>query len=286
MTSNKFFVFLLIVFAGFSATSFAQSSTPQTDSQPKPTPIPVAAQQPAPADDPEAANTDTHSATHIQPPLRLPEPMVYDLVRPLNAQKGELEINSLFLNQLSRTGQTTEWAPEIEYAFLDRYAVELEFPFEGQHLGAYKLALQGTFKNESTQFVHGWQWIGLYNKHGRSKIFDGVYLAGYQITPSVSVFSMTGARFTRTQRQTRAQALFNPSMFYNARTRLTLGMETNLAMGKREERQQLFMPQSHVTLTKRYSFQFGAGATRHGTSTPKPVMGFRLVVTLNGGAGH
>jgi len=286
MTGNKFFVCLLMIFAVFSAPSFAQSPTPQTGSRPTPTPIPVLEQQSAPADDLEASTSSTHTTAHIQPPLRLPEPMVYDLVRPLNAQKGELEINSLFLSPLSRSGQTTEWAPEIEYAFLDRYAVELEFPFEGQHLGAYKLALQGTFKNESAQFVHGWQWIGLYNRHGRSKIFDGLYLAGYQLNPSLSVFSMTGARFTRAQRQTRALGLFNPSVFYNAGMRLTLGLETNLVLGNRKERQQLFMPQTHVTLTRRYSFQFGAGATRHGTAPLKPVIGFRLVVTLNGGSAH
>ncbi len=286
MTDKNFFVCFMILFAGFFAPSQAQSSTPQTDSRATPTPTPVAAQQPPPADELDALAGSAHSITRIQPPLRLPEPMVFDLVRPLNAQKGELEINSLFLAPLRGAGQKTEWAPEIEYAFRDRYAIEFEVPFENQHFGAYKVALQGTLKNESAQFVHGWQWIGRYNRLDRSKVFDGLYLAGYQLSPSVSVFSMTGARFTRARRHTRAQGLFNPSVFYNAGARLTLGMETNLVLGKREERQQLFMPQVQVTLTRRYSFQLGVGTARHGTEPAKPVMGFRLIVTLNGGNAH
>jgi hypothetical protein len=53
----------------------------------------------------------------------VPEPLLFDLVRPL----GEHVDSSI-----------VEWAPEIEYAFADGYAVELEFPFVDSDLVEYK----------------------------------------------------------------------------------------------------------------------------------------------------
>lgn len=259
MFFSKFLVCSLIILASLATSSFAQSTNSQAD----------------------ALST---ASTQTSP--RFPEPMVFDLVRPLHAQKGELEINSLFLRPLTGASQPLEWAPEVEYAFRDRYTVEFEFPFENQHFGEYKIALQGTFKNESARFAHGWQWIGRYKRHARSKVTDGLYLAGYQFAPRWSVFSMTGTRLSRTQRQTRVQGLFNPSVFYNAKPGLTLGLEHNFVLARHGEGQRLFMPQAQVTLTKRYSFQIGIGGAQHGKSAAKPVLGLRLVVTLNGGNAH
>ena len=64
----------------------------------------------------------------------IPEPMVFDMVRPLGAQRGELEINTLAQRNLSGSGSRTEWAPEIEYAFMDGLAIEFELPFENSEL--------------------------------------------------------------------------------------------------------------------------------------------------------
>ncbi len=80
---------------------------------------------------------------------RIPEPMVFDLIRPLGAKRGEAELNSLGRIPLSRKArqvdgvsdplglvrrsqdrQGTEWAPEIEYALTDGLAVEFELPME------------------------------------------------------------------------------------------------------------------------------------------------------------
>ncbi len=55
---------------------------------------------------------------------RIPEPMVFDLVRGLGARRGELEFNVLNLVPFRRGGPSYEWAPEVEYAVFDGFAVE------------------------------------------------------------------------------------------------------------------------------------------------------------------
>src|SRR5687768_11820624 len=85
-----------------------------------------------------------------------PEPMIFDLVDPLGAKKGEVEINTL-LDFSPRTGQL-EWSPEIEYSFADNYAVEFELPLENTFAKEYKVSLQGTFgKLDKGRMIHGWQ---------------------------------------------------------------------------------------------------------------------------------
>lgn len=77
--------------------------------------------------------------------LEIPEPLMFDLVRGLGAKQGGLEINTLVhfpLNDFN--GRGVEWAPEIEYALFDGFAVEVEFPFENRDLEAFKLAVQWT----------------------------------------------------------------------------------------------------------------------------------------------
>ena len=79
----------------------------------------------------------------IQETVSIPEPLMFDLVRGLGAKQGELEINSLAdfpLNNGSNRG--VEWAPEIEYALFDNFAIELEFPLNNFELEALKMAIQ------------------------------------------------------------------------------------------------------------------------------------------------
>jgi hypothetical protein len=87
-------------------------------------------------------NPDQQAAGNLLP--HIPEPMVFDLIRPLGARKGELEMNALFLNP-TRRRTSLEWALEIEYAFLNNHAIELELPFENMRLEELKLSYQATF---------------------------------------------------------------------------------------------------------------------------------------------
>jgi len=210
----------------------------------------------------------------------IPEPLHFDLVRPLHARRGELEINSLFARPLGRQGGHLEWAPEIEYAFLDGYAIELEFPMEGRTLAEYKVALQGTLPGGPEAFVHGWQTIGRRARQTRGASVDGLYLAGYRLHPKWSVFSMQGVRRSRTDEARSWQPLFNPSLFHHTSERLILGLESNFAFGPRNERSQLILPQAHWTLNRRYSMQWGLGVARQHGGRAQPVSGWRLIWTL------
>ena len=58
----------------------------------------------------------------------IPEPMVFDMIRPLTAKRGEVEVNTLVQRDLSGPRGEVEWAPEIEMAVADGFAVELELP--------------------------------------------------------------------------------------------------------------------------------------------------------------
>lgn len=107
----------------------------------------------------------------------IPEPMVFDLVRPLGTVKGELEINTLA--QYAVNGEV-DWAPEIEYAVRDGLAFELELPFENSRVQDYKVAAQGTLKDYSNHFIHGWQVIGRYARTEKSYSADPLYIMGYR----------------------------------------------------------------------------------------------------------
>ena len=106
-----------------------------------------------------------HSAARVE----IPEPLLFDLVRGLGAAQGELEINALADIPLNNTDQRgVEWAPEIEYALFDGFAIELEFPMTDGDLEAYKMAVQWTMGSaKNKKFIHGIQLIAEKYVHER-----------------------------------------------------------------------------------------------------------------------
>jgi hypothetical protein len=44
----------------------------------------------------------------------IPEPMVFDMIRPLAAPRGKLEVNTLALFPLRAKDEDVDWAPEID----------------------------------------------------------------------------------------------------------------------------------------------------------------------------
>jgi hypothetical protein len=149
----------------------------------------------APEERPEPHGAEDYGAQFHTPII--PEPMVFDLVRPLGARRGELEVNvlSLFPFGSRRRERATRWAPEIEYALFDGFAVELEFPFEDEELEAYKLALQGTFgRSADERFIHGWQTILEPDTRFADWELTGLYLWGREWTRSWSSLGMIGGR--------------------------------------------------------------------------------------------
>lgn len=192
---------------------------------------------------------------------RIPEPMLFDLVRPLGDAKGKLEINTLADHGL-RSGEVN-WAPEIEYSFLDGYAVELELPFSDQSLAQYKFALQGTIGTLlDARMIHGWQVIGRYDRREKHYLTDILYLNGMHLSGKWSLFNMLGVRSNLSVKQERSGGLINNSLFYSFSKQLTLGLEVNSEFTRWQKWRYRLVPQIHYDFTPNTALQLGGGPSK------------------------
>lgn len=223
----------------------------------------------------EPLGAEDKSAEDDRP--RIPEPMVFDLIRPLGARRGEFEMNTLGLFPLGRLPQSrnvipdalglderhVEWAPEMEYALQDDFAVELEAPFQGATLGAYKGAAQWTFGTDrERQFIHGVQFIAQYDRAPASWLPALLYLAGVRFDEVWSALGMFGIRGNSGAERggERVEMLANVSVFADVATHLTTGLETNFSHTFTGRAALLVMPQLHWEVTDFMMLQAGAGA--------------------------
>jgi hypothetical protein len=209
---------------------------------------------------------------------RIPEPLVFDLVRPLGAKRGEMEINTLALIPLNRQVRTSgipdpiglevgprphpEWAPEIEIAIADGVAVEFELPFEDMTLAAYKAAGQVTFGTAfQERFIHGAQGIILYDQTSSWWQATALYIVGVRIDERWSVLGMFGLRteLNNDDIGERTERLLNCSLFYDLNDHITLGIESNWAQSLSGKGAVLLMPQVHWEITDFWMLQMGAG---------------------------
>jgi hypothetical protein len=194
---------------------------------------------------------------------RIPEPMLFDLVRPLGDAKGKLEINTLADHNL-RSGEVN-WAPEIEYSFLDGYAVELELPFNDLSLAQYKFAFQGTLGTLlDSRMIHGWQVIGRHDRHEKHYFTDVLYLNGMHLSGKWSLFYMLGVRSNLSVKRERLNGLFNNSVFYSFSRQLTLGLEINSELPRWQKWRYRVIPQIHYDFTRHTALQLGGGPARLG----------------------
>jgi hypothetical protein len=211
--------------------------------------------------------------------LQIPEPMVFDLVRPLGAQKGEIEVNSLFLRPLTGRGRALRWAPEVEMTYAEGHAIEFELPAEGAEIESYKLALQSKFPaRKSPYFTHGWQGIAEKGRHGFAWDTSQLYLTGVRWHPRWSMMSLNGARYARPRGAPgRWSALANNTLFYQAPRRPVLGLESNLELSRKRGTYALLMPQMHVHIGSRFQLQFGAGGERRPGGAVNAAAAWRLI---------
>lgn len=229
---------------------------------------------------------------------RVPEPMVFDLIRPLGARRGEAELNVLGLVPLSRKSrtvddvpdplglvrrspdaQTIEWAPEFEIAVRDGLAFEAEFPFENSRLEAYKGAAQLTFGTSmDNRLIHGAQTILQYNVDPRIWTTTWLYLAGFRFNDTWSLFGMLGPRFEIGDAVggANAEILANVTLFADITDRLVGGVETNFGQVIDGQAALLVMPQIHYEVSKYWMIQAGVGA-RFTQDFALPEGGFRLI---------
>src|SRR5688500_13999703 len=164
-----------------------------------------------------------------------PEPMVFDLVDPLGAKKGEAEINTL-MSFSPQTGQF-EWSPEIEYSFADDYAVEFEMPLENTSVKEYKVSLQGTLgKLDKGRMIHGWQVIGRRKNEEKAYAAEALYLNDYKFSSKWSMMNMFGMRHTAIAKSGDYIGLLNNSVFYSVRENFSIGIEVNSEISERRWR--------------------------------------------------
>lgn len=213
---------------------------------------------------------------------RIPEPLVFDLVRPLGAKRGEAEINTLAVIPLNRSLGQAEWAPEIEFAIADGVAFEFELPFEEWSLKSYKTAGQVTFgKAFNDSFIHGAQGILLYDKETRNWSPTLLYLAGIQFDETWSALAMVGIRteIGGESRTERTQRLFNFSLFQHVSDFTTLGLETNTVVDLDGTSEFRLMPQVHRELRDHIMLQVGSGFLFTPEATI-PESAFRLIYSF------
>jgi hypothetical protein len=214
--------------------------------------------------------------------LHIPEPMVFDLVRPLGAKRGEFEVNTLVRWVASGEGPRFQWAPEIEYAVWDGHAVELELPFSNTRSEALKVAYQMTLPTrESSRFVHGLQLIGERLWLGeRGHVLQPLYLTGYATRGHTSFMAITGARLEWSGSRMDSRFLINPSVFHNLNQQLAVGLETNWEFAALDQFELRVMPQLHMELGLSTSLQMGVGLERSVTGDVSGVVAFRVIRTF------
>ncbi|WP_066221004.1 hypothetical protein [Formosa haliotis] len=199
----------------------------------------------------------------------IPEPLMFDLVRGLGAKKGELEINALSDFPVNHfNSRDVEWAPEIEYAVSDGFAVELEFPFKNFELEALKVAVQYTIgQSNSNKFIHGVQVIGETMMHRDITELSLLYVPAYRFNKTWSAIGLFGAMFELGSDvpDKNYTILLNASVFANVNEHLVLGVEINntdpMLQGlDSNEMSFLVLPQVHYEFKNDYELQVGFGA--------------------------
>ncbi len=214
---------------------------------------------------------------------QIPEPMVFDLVRGLGARQGELEFNVLSLVPLRRGGGY-EWAPEVEYAIFDGFAVEFELPIFGTEIEATKYAAQYTFGTAfDDAFIHGTQGIIFHEIESGKLSYTLLYLAGMRLDRRWSLFGMFGFNagpqpfpFADDEPRRGTDIITNLTAFYEVNDRLLFGVETNLARRITGSGEFLLMPQVHYDFTENWTLQFGVGY-RDDNVRRFPELGFRVI---------
>jgi len=200
--------------------------------------------------------------------VSVPEPLMFDLVRGLGARQGELEINSLAeipLNNASKRG--VEWAPEIEYALFNNFAVEFELPMNNFEVEAYKMAIQWTIgASRDNKFIHGIQVLGESYVHDDIFELNFLYVPAYRFNEIWSAIGLFGAmvEYGSDGPDKNYTVIMNASVFADLNKHTIVGVELNNTnpMSQKvddNEMELLVLPQVHYEFDSGFSFQFGIG---------------------------
>jgi hypothetical protein len=208
----------------------------------------------------------------------VPEPLLFDLVRRIDSRKGEFEINVL-AHGLSLRRQPLQLAPEIEYAFADGKALELELPIQGGQVYSYKVAYQMALPT-LIPGTNGLQLIYERIKEKGNNEFTSLYLLANRFNNHFSAIHMIGGRFVFEQvHHAQFNPIINSTLFYDYSSNIDLGIEFNL-QGLREHFEEfIVLPQVHILFPNDYKIQLGAGISYGDTASA--MYALRLIKEFN-----
>ncbi|TNJ43847.1 hypothetical protein KFZ70_07380 [Tamlana fucoidanivorans] len=228
----------------------------------------------------------SHCQEVVNETVRIPEPLMFDLVRGLGAKQGELEINSLADFPLNKTSsRKVEWAPEIEYAMFDGFAVELEFPMENFELEAFKAAIQWTIgASKNNQFIHGIQVIAEQYIHDDILELNFLYVPAYRFNEVWSAIGLFGVMIETGKDAARKKntIVLNASLFADVNEHTVVGLElnnTNPMIQKIDsnDMELLVLPQVHYEFGSGFATQLGFGPKFAKGSTPEASAVLRVI---------
>ncbi|WPU65316.1 hypothetical protein [Peredibacter starrii] len=183
-----------------------------------------------------------------------PEPMVYDLMRSLDAKKGETEINSLIL----ANGQMS---PEVEYAFKDGWSFELETPIEKGEIQALKWGSQYTFYQRENELLMGVQGIFEDQLHKPRNDYSLTLVVDYKLSESFSLVGISGMRSASIENSVDHNVgILNLSLFYTVSDDIHVGVENDNKLYFTDKELHInTIPQVSVRVNRKLRFQAGYG---------------------------
>ncbi len=190
--------------------------------------------------------------------LDFPEPMVFDMVRGLGAEQGEVEINTLVLVPTNPVAAI--WAPEIEAAVVDNFALELEVGLVNADLEILKFALQGTVAmREDGKVGHGIQGLVEYVIEEKAFVSTALYILGGRLAPAVTWVSLIGpALETEIDGKIYGGVFVNFSIGWAPHPRVVVASEQNFEWFPNFYLIR-WMPQVHWQIHARFQWQAGFG---------------------------
>jgi hypothetical protein len=212
----------------------------------------------------------------------VPEPMIYDLVRGLDAEAGELEANALIRIAPDRRGAHIAYAPEVEYAFLDGFAAELELPFSDERLEALKGALQATLvRAPDGRWGHGVQLLSEAYLHEPVFLTALTHIGQVRVGERVTIGSIAGGELVvdHATGEVHGAGLANLTLGYAVAPLVVTALETNVAVDDRAQLGWRLTPQMHVQVNHHFRMQMGLGAEGENDRV-RPILASRMVLEL------
>ncbi len=282
---------LLALFVILSASSFADDEAPRAESDPKS----EAAETPRPFDpafhaiDPsrlqrlfdEIVGLPSGNVSNRPRAPEMPEPIFFDLTRPLGDLKYSNELNYL-LNTNTRNAPTLQ-VIEYEYTFADWRAAELDLSYFNGSLEILTPFYQRTLGvGRNRNWVHGYQVsLDLYLKTGfvggspvyifswkpeedsrfATTIFLGANraLIGGFNPPSMNLPNLPGSTMLDDHPFGAWRPTINVDVFYKLTEKFTFGVETDLFIHSGKAGEYLSFPFLTYEPGEHAFFQFGAG---------------------------